>query len=584
MSNRKSKFLTQQSVKHLRPLFLLLLMLHLAAGRAAVDYEVIVVGSEPEGVVAAIAAAEEGANTLLISQDRRLGGLFVLGQLNSLDLRTEPLVQRGLFERWWNRVGRGSAFDTSQAEAVFGEMLTNAGVSLRLGVGKITPVLKLKTVVGVRIGGEMLSAAQVIDATADGDLTAAAGVSYTVGFASFGIDARMADTLVFRLNRVDWNAFMAGLRKRGPEFAQVNSSAAWGSFGGYPAAYEGHAGVRLRGLNLGRQEDGSVLVNALLVHGINPFNQASVADGMKRARLEAPEIVRYLRALPGLERATYGGTAERLYIRESRHFATRCTLSVDDMLDNIVRDNDVAAGSYPLDVQALSPTNNGYVYGVPEVYGARLCVTLPEALDNLWIVGKTAGYDPLAASSARVVPFGMALAEAVGVASAQAAQAGLASLMYVDDANHTRRLRERLKTRGAYLPRVKVRVPSGPVFHPYFEAYRTLRRKGLGVGGYNNDPQLDAEMPALGFLYLLSNVGVRFWDDRALGTSLLKEFPELTGGLTPELARNLTYAAGSALGMYLDFALTLDELESRDILTRGEAYALAAELAKPTGE
>ena len=55
------------------------------------SYSVIVLGSEPEAIVAAISAAESGAKTLLISSDNRLGGLFVEGMLNMLDLRTQPL-------------------------------------------------------------------------------------------------------------------------------------------------------------------------------------------------------------------------------------------------------------------------------------------------------------------------------------------------------------------------------------------------------------------------------------------------------------------------------------------------------------
>ncbi len=557
--------------------FLIWLALQLSAGQAE-PFDVIVVGSEPEGVMAAVAAAEEGARTLLVSENARLGGLFVLGGLNSLDLRTEPLVQRGLFERWWNRVGRGSAFDVGQAEAAFEEMLRAAGVEVRLGADPLTPVLGAG-VVGVRTGEEPLLAAQVVDATADGDLSAAAGAPYTVGFASLGVDERMADTLVFRVEGVRWDALVGGVRERGPEFAQLDRDAAWGHFGGLPAAYEPEqVGVRLRGLNLGRQRDGSVLVNALLVYGINPFDPESVAEGMRRATLEAPRIVRYLRVLPGFERATYGGVAQQLYVRESRHFATRCTLSVDDTLDNVVRPDDVVAGSYALDVQTLTPDDDGYVYGVPVIYGARLCVALPQGPDNLWIVGKSAGYDPLAAASARVVPFGMALGEAVGVAAAWAAQTGVPAQNYASDAEAVRRLRERLTARGVYLPEVKARSPSGPVSHPYFEAYRTLRRKGLALGGYENDPQLDAQMPALGFLYLLANVGVRFWEDDGLGDALLAEFPELTGELTPELARDLTRAASCALGRCLD-ARDLETKFEGDVLTRGEAYALAAKLA-----
>ena len=549
------------------------------------SFDVIVVGGEPEGIGAAVTAAEEGARTLLLSEDARLGGLFVLGALNTLDLRTHSLAQRGLFERWWTRVGRGAAFDVARAEAVFEDLLDAAGVEVQLGTTPLTPIVRAGRVVGVHTGNRAFLAAQTVDATADGDLAAAAGVPHTLGFASLGVDGRMADTLMFRLDGVDWAALRRGVRARGADYARVNENAAWGRFGGIPGAYRAEGpGLRLRGLNLGRQEDGSVWVNALLVYGVDPLSPASVADGLRRARLEAPRISRYLRALPGFERATYGGVADRLYIRESRHFATRCTLSVDDTLDNIVRPDDVAAGNYPLDVQSLTPADNGYVYGVPEVYGARLCVALPKGPDNLWVVGKTAGYDPLAAASARVVPFGMALGEAVGVAAAEAARASVSARTLALDKRRVQGLRQRLRDRGAYLPVVKARAPTGPVAHPHFEAYRTLRRKGLAVGGYENDPRLDEAMPARGFARLLIRVGRRFWSDETLGKTLLKRFPDLQGPLTPPLARALTDAATCQLKRCLDPPLPLRGTGvlaggSTQVVTRGEAYTLAATLA-----
>ncbi len=554
------------------------------------NFGVIVVGSEPEGVSAAVAAAETGARTLLITKDTRVGGLFVLGGLNSLDLRAHPLVQRGLFERWWERVGRGAAFDTGQAEKAFAATLESASVTVRLNTSAVSPVVRAGRVIGIRVGNETLTAHQVIDATADGNFAAAAGASYMFGFSSLGVPERMADTLVFRIEGIDWAALVRELRALGGDYAQVNGDAVWGAFGGFPAAYEAsQPGIRLRGLNLGRQADGSVLVNALLVYGVDPSDPASVAEGLERARLEAPHIVTYLRALPGFESATYGGVADRLYIREWRHFRTRCTLTVDDTLDNIVRPDDIAAGNYPLDVQTLTPDDNGYVYGVPEVYGARLCVALPAGPDNsadnggpdnLWIVGKSAGYDPLAAASARVVPFGMALGEAVGVAAANAAQAGRSASAYAADQTAVARLREQLGARGAYLPEVTSRPPTGPTTHPYFEAYRTLRRKGLALGGYSNDPGLDETMPAQGFLYLLSNVGTRFWGDDTLGAALLEQFPNLSGDLTPGLALEIARTAGCALNACTGWAEAVEGQGFREVLTRGEAYALAAKLAE----
>ncbi len=556
-------------------------------GAASADYDVIVVGSEPEGVTAAVAAAQEGARTLLVTEDTKVGGLFVLGQMNSLDLRTQPtLYQQGLFLDWWARVGRGASFDVREAESAFVAMLGEAGVSLRLDAD-VEPVLAAGRVTGVTADGDTLGAPQVIDATAEADLAARAGAPYSLGFSSLGLDERMADTLVFRIDGVDWEALKRGVRSRGKAYAVVDDSVAWGHFGGYPAAYAPQgAGLRLRGLNLGKQADGSVLVNALLIYDVDPFDPASVADGYERARLEAPRIIDYLKAeLPGFENARFGGVAERLYIRETRHVETRCTLSVDDVLGNVVTDEDVVAGGYPLDVQTLTPFDSGYVYGTPEVYGARLCVAVPLGPDNLWVVGKAAGYDPLAASSARVVPFGMALGEAVGVAAARAAERGVSPAAFADDEGAVQALRERLEARGAYLAEVKARAPSGPTSHEFFGAYRLLRGRGLALGGYENEPNLSAEMSARGYLYLLSNVGQRFLGNRALGQTLIATFGDASGALTPGLALEMTARAACEVGLCAEpswsrYGFSAERFSDQDTLTRGEAYALAAWVAQ----
>lgn len=563
-------------LRHLTLLSLTLLFLALLSlGNAQEWADVLVVGSEPEGVIAAVAAAETGAHTLLVTADTRIGGLFVLGELNTLDLRTEPLLQRGLFERWWKLVGQGSAFDVGRAEDAFAAMLAEAGVEVMLGADSPLPLVQAGRIVGVRVGDEMFYAEQIIDATADGDLAAGAGVPYTFGFSSLGLDARMADTLVFRLHGVDWRDLARAIRGRGATYAQIDAHAAWGAFGGYPAAYQARqTGVRLRGLNLGLQDDGSVLVNALLLYG--PFRQNGA---IRRGRLELPHVVRYLRGLPGLERATLSSSAERLYVRESRHFVTRCRLTVDDVLDNRVTEGAVAAGSYPLDVQTLTPEDDGYVYGVPEVYGVELCVALPRALENLWLVGKTAGYDPLAASSARVVPFGMALGEAVGVAAAAAGASGISAHAFAEDPSQVRALREYLQMRGAYLPPVLDRLPTGPYHHPAYGAYRTLLRRGLALGGYTNDPLLDEVIPASGYRNLLANIGRRFWQVSDLGRSLEQAFPDLGITLTPEGAQALTQYASRHLGVETE----LPTLPHRN-LTRGDAYRLAAALAKGSRE
>jgi hypothetical protein len=78
---------------------------------------------------------------------------------------------------------------------------------------------------------------------------------------------------------------------------------------------------------------------------------------------------------------------------------------------------------------------------------------VPRGVEGLWVVGRSAGYDPLAQSSARVVPFGMAMGEAAGVAAAWgAARVTHAARDGLDRSGRVAAVRTRLLNRGAVLP------------------------------------------------------------------------------------------------------------------------------------
>ncbi len=562
-----------------------------------IEYDVVVVGSEPEGIIAAIAAAENGAKTLLITQDSLVGGLYVMGQMNSLDLRQDPFnYQQGLFEKWWYRVGNSHSFDIALAETTFTQMLAEAKVLVRTSAPELSPYMEDNVVKGVRVAASeqtasgVIFAKQIIDASSEMDFAAAAGAKYSIGFAEIGLNERMVDSLVFQIDNINWGELKRGIKRRGKSYASVDDWVAWGHFDKYPANYQSvEKGIRLRGLNLGRQRDGSVLVNALLIYGIDPFDQASIDDGYARAEREAPRIVDYLkREIPGFRNASYAGVADKLYIRESRHLDAVCKLTIDDVVNNYVNQYHIAAGGYPLDVQTLTPFDSGFVYGKPEMYGVGLCVNVPKGIENLWVVGKTAGYDPLAASSARVVPLGMAIGEAVGLAAANAAKNNLTSHEFISDKQNIFDLRELLSKRGAYIPVISSHGPLGPYRHPYYADYRTMLRRGLAVAGYNNEPYLDQEMKALSYVYLLANVAERFFYDEQFGQILVNEFGALDEQLSPERALQITVFMLCELGDCLEPSWSKliengyapDSFPPQHNLTRGEMYALAARIAR----
>lgn len=155
--------------------------------------DVVVYGATSAGVAAAVAAAGQGARTVLVEPGRHLGGMTSggLGYTDVGDVRAlggpaarlrqdiadhyrvapghyagpEPHVAEGIFTRWLEEAG---------VEVVFDAPL--AGVEVRVEGEE-------RRIVAATFGtaDRRLHAAVFIDATYEGDLLAAAGVPYRVG-------------------------------------------------------------------------------------------------------------------------------------------------------------------------------------------------------------------------------------------------------------------------------------------------------------------------------------------------------------------------------------------------------------------
>ena len=158
-----------------------------------VDYDVIVVGGDPEGVCAAVSSARNGLKTLLIEDDEALGGLMTLGKLNFIDIcesRDGSILTQGLFMEFYDAVG-GTAFDVEKAKQFFLDWVTNEeNATLKLNTEFIEPVMDGNAIVGVVVeeNGRQVTytASRVIDATVDADVAAAAGVPYTIAGEDIG--------------------------------------------------------------------------------------------------------------------------------------------------------------------------------------------------------------------------------------------------------------------------------------------------------------------------------------------------------------------------------------------------------------
>lgn len=476
-------------------------------GTADSDYDVIVVGSDPEGIAAALSAARNGMKTLLLSKDSTPGGLYTLGALNFIDVpetRDGTLLVGGIYEEFVNAVG-GSGFDIVNAANVFNDMLTaEDNLTVRYGAKFQEPVMNGNTITGVTVleEGDMLvtyNAPYIIDATQDGDVAAAAGAPYTYAGEDIGErDREMGVTLVFRVSGVNWDSMCRYLTiKRGigeifnkSTSMGVSGNTAWGfSDEGY--AYEpSDEAMRLRGFNMAKQDNGDVLVNALLIFDVDPLDESSREEGIARAKAELENIIPYLQdEFWGFGDCELAGTAEDLYVRESRHITCEYNLTIDDVLENRDQDDRIAVTSYPVDVQPTKTQTYGTVVGYPDQYAVGYKSLVPQDVDGLLVVGRAAGYTSLAAGSARIVPTGMACGEAAGVAVAVAKAQSATPRDLVDDDAAIAEIQEKLTAQGAKLDHTQTH--EDVMDHWAYPGVKVLRSLGVLDGGYDNNYYLD---------------------------------------------------------------------------------------------
>lgn len=143
-------------------------------------FDVVVYGGTPAGVTAAIQSASMGKKTALLSFNGHVGGM-TSGGLTATDIGKADSIG-GLARVFYERVGGLTDFRAGRAEEVYRDMLREAGVAVyeampladvQRGGNRITSLSTLT--------GATFIASMFIDATYEGDLLAAADVSYRVG-------------------------------------------------------------------------------------------------------------------------------------------------------------------------------------------------------------------------------------------------------------------------------------------------------------------------------------------------------------------------------------------------------------------
>ncbi|MBO9596601.1 MAG: FAD-dependent oxidoreductase [Cohnella sp.] len=474
----------------------------------ASTYDVVVVGTDPEGITAAVSAARNGLKVLLVEPRKRnmLGGLMTIGGLNSLDMNKSPVVNsnypektlnKGIYDEWYKMI-EGTSFDVIRAANAFQKLVQDEPNIDLLMNAKVTPKLESSKITGlsiVRDNGKQLTirTGAVIDATQDADIAAAAGAPFTLLREDLGesADNRIAVTLVFKIAGVTeqvWEAMRKGV---GPGEGS-DSRSIWG----YGTAREYQSTnpdrVRIRSLNIGRQDDNTILLNTMQIYGIDPLDPASLEEGIQIGKKEAPLIVDFLKKkYKAFRNVTYAGVASELYVRESRHIVGEYRLTLADLMENRDFPDAIAYGSYEIDIQGSSTSKpgsvqQGSVLMNPEQYGVPFRSLVPKEIDGLLVVGRSASFDTLPHGSARVIPLGMATAEAAGAAVKLAKEKNKSLRELSRSSADMKELRDRLTKQGMDL-RMRPIKQQAYTKHKNYEGLLVAASIFASVGGYKND-------------------------------------------------------------------------------------------------
>ena len=176
--------------------------------KTAKKKDVVVVGAGPAGCAAALSARRNGADTLLIERESYLGGMMTGGGIGGIGIdgylagtEGKPVVVKGISMEILKRLqeARGASteevrlrylIDPTMMVHLLDEMMEESNVEVLFNTIAFDTVIENNVVKGVAIanksGGQIIPADVIIDASADADISAAAGVPFEFGRARDG--------------------------------------------------------------------------------------------------------------------------------------------------------------------------------------------------------------------------------------------------------------------------------------------------------------------------------------------------------------------------------------------------------------
>lgn len=395
------------------------------------SYDVIVAGSGPAGICAAVAAAREGAKVALVERYGVVGGNLtagyvgpILGMVGSGTMRDEIVSLLGVPEN--DMIGEtGRAHDFERAKLQLARFVNHPNIDVFLQTAVVDVVKEGSSVKGVVVsGGEgmfVLAGSVTIDATGDGLVSYLAGAQtekgrddglmqpVTLEFTIAGVDESRGVICIGDVDDVKLG------EERFLDYCKRLST-------------EGHLPERIAAVRLHpTTKSGERQVNTTQVNGVDMTH----VEEIFAADLELREQIAILtdffhKHLPGYESCQVISSGTTTGVRETRRVMGDYVVTAEELAAGC-RFEDVIVHRAEFIVDIHNPEGSGQAeehiqYCKPYDLPYR-CFT-PKGVENLYVAGRCISGTHRAHASYRVMSICMAMGEAVGVAAAMCSAEG----------------------------------------------------------------------------------------------------------------------------------------------------------------
>lgn len=389
-------------------------------------WDVIVCGSGPAGICAAVSAARQGEKTLLLERYGVLGGNLTLGNVTTImgDITSGGLSKE--IDRLLSSPDTATGIDRENAKLLLTKLVSDAGVQFRLQAPVTDVIQEGNAIRGLVVqspeGPVCLQGKVYVDATGDGYVAAMAGAEVMYGRDGDGLVQPVS--MMYTIDGIDPENTLTccheehtTVMKNGVEYLQLCKDAE--REGRLP---KNVSIVRLYHTNL----PGERLVNATQFNGCRTLNAEDIAQAETVLHQQLEQVNEFLRKeVPGFEHIRVRASADTLGVRESRRIRGLYELKAEDLLCGRHFDDAVVNGAnFAIDIHNPSGGGQSETEGCPhqaQPYDIPMRALQPQGLENLVLAGRCISGSHRAHASYRVMNIAMAIGQAAGCMASEAA-------------------------------------------------------------------------------------------------------------------------------------------------------------------